>query len=632
MIESLNVYAQIRIAVIKMEESPYSKVKKELAEMAEKAAIGSGYKTGSVENTIDFSKGFGDISCSVSFRLAKENRKDANVIANEIKSKIGKSAYVEKVTVENGFINFHLDKGAFTRMVLEEETKPEKRKEKAIIEYISLNPNKPLHIGHLRNALLGDSIANIYACLGYDVERENYIDDLGLQMAEITWWYLNGHNKPDKKFDHWLGEEYVKVNQHLEESDVKEGIGKVLALMGQDGTYESKIARDIAAGCVTAQYETIWNFRIYQNLMVWESDIVRERIFEKSMELLKNYKFIKRPKDGDYANCVVIDLKEIRDLPNEFKGLKEDMKVLVRSNGTPTYLAKDIAFHMWKLGMLENVFKYSVFVEKQPNGNPLYTTSQEGKKMDFADAKVAINLIDSRQSHEQSMIKLTFDAMGKKEKADNIKHIAYGVVELESGTLSGRKGTWLGYIADDVLRETESRAQKLISGRFKFGKEEEHKVVKSVALSAIKFEFLKPGPEKKIIFSWERALNFEGNSGPYAQYMHARATRILEEAPKTPMNGKPKAYNITDSEFALVKIISKKTDIVEKAASELRPNVIAEYINELAYSFATFYEKSPILKAESEDEKSFRINLTSVFKEAMKDMLELLGIEALEKM
>jgi arginyl-tRNA synthetase len=615
-----------------MIRSAYSITRSNLAASISKALVKLGYKADDIEGSIEFSKAFGDISCSICFKLAKEYKKEANTIANEIKSKMEKPDYVELVAIEKGFVNFHLDKKAFTKMVLEEKPQQQKRKDKAVIEYVSLNPNKPLHIGHLRNALLGDSIANIYSYLGYNVERENYIDDLGLQMAEITWWYLSGHNKPDKKFDHWLGEEYVKVNQHLEEPEAKEGIRKVLELMGQDGTYESKIVRDIATGCVNAQYETIWNFRIYQDLMIWESDIVNEHILEKAIEQLKNYKFIKKPKEGDYAGCVVIDMNEINDLPEEFKGLKEKMKVLVRSNGTPTYLAKDIAFHMWKLGMLENVFKYSVFVEKQPNGKPLYTTSQEGKKMDFANVNIVINLIDARQSHEQSLIKLTFAAMGKKNKADNIKHIPYGVVDLESGTLSGRKGTWMGYIADDVLRETESRAQKLISGRFKFGKEEERKVVKSVALAAIKFEFLKPGTEKKITFSWERALNFEGNSGPYAQYMHARATRILEEAPRALLKKKYDASNITDPEFALVKLISKKAEVAEKAAKELRPNTVADYINELAYSFAAFYENSPILKAESEDQKSFRLALTSSFKDAIKTMLELLGIDALEKM
>jgi arginyl-tRNA synthetase len=626
---------------MKMEKSAYSKIKEELAEAIEKAAKAASYEVEDAASSIDFSRGFGDVSSSISFRLSKTHNKPADLIASEIKSKIKEPNYVEKITVEKGFINFHLDKAAFTKIVLGQKNievkamlkEPNRKGERVIVEYVSVNPNKPWHIGHLRNALLGDSISNIYAALGYDVERENYIDDLGLQMAETAWWFLNKNNKPDKKFDQWLGEEYIKVNEELKNPDVKAGIEKVLALISQDGTYESKITRDIAKGCILAQNATAASYLIYQELLVWESDIVREQLLEKALNMLKNYGFVEMPKTGDYANCTIIDLKKIKDLPKEFEGVKEDKKVLVRSNGTATYVAKDIAFHMWKLGMIENTFKYSVFEQERRHERILYTTGPDGKSMDFANAKIAINIIDARQSHEQSVIKLAFSAMGKGEHADSIKHLAYGEVELESGALSGRKGTWLGFSADDLLRETQSKALKLISTRFKFGKEEEQKIVNAVALAAIKYEFLKMGPEKKIVFSWQKALNFEGNSGPYAQYMHARATRILEESPKEFINKKvTKLPKIQDGEFALVKLLSKQLDMIEKARVELRPNVITDYISDLAHAFASFYENFPILKAESEEQKAFRIALTSSFKSAMKNMLELLGIEALERM
>ena len=473
----------------------------------------------------------------------------------------------------------------------------------------------------------------MYTALGFAVEREDYIDDLGLQMAETTWWHMNHQERPDKKFDHWLGEVYVTVNEHLADQSAKEDVAKTMSLMSQDGTYESKILKELATQCVKAQYQTAFNYSIFHDLLVWESDIVRENILEKALDMLKKQSFVEQPKSGDYANCLVISLKKIDSLPDEFKGLKEDMKVLVRSDGTSTYIAKDLAFHMWKLGIIENTFKYSIFMDKQPNGTPLYTTSSDGKKMDFAGASVVINIIDVRQSYPQSVLKLAFRAMGKVEQSENIRHLAYGEVELESGALSGRKGTWIGYSADDLLRETESKAKTLASSKFKFGKSEADEVIKEVALAAIKFEFLKLGPEKKIVFSWDKALNFEGNSGPYAQYMHARATRILEEAPRDLLTKKLDGLpEMSEDEFLLVKMISKEHHILEKAARELRPNVITEYINELAYSFATFYEKSPILKAESEDEKVFRLKITASFKGAMKRMLEILGIDALERM
>ncbi len=616
-------------------ESSYSRIRSEIAEMVAKALAKSEYGAVDLENSIELSKGFGDISCSIAFRLSKEHKKDPNSIANEIKSKISKSKYISKVSVENGFINFHLDRHEFTALVLAEQKAAPKasegKKERVIVEYVSVNPNKPWHIGHLRNALLGDSISNIHAAQGYDVERENYIDDLGLQMAESTWWFMNRNDRPDKKFDHWLGEEYVKVNTVMDDKAVKEGIANVLSLMGQDGTNESIMARDIARGCLIAQNATAYSFSIYQDLLVWESDIVREKLLEKALTILKNHGFIDRPKSGDYIGCMVINLKKLEGLPEGFKGLKEDMKVLMRSNGAPTYLAKDIAFHMWKLGIIENTFKYSVFEEEHERIGELYTTGQEGEHKDFANAKMAINIIDARQSHLQSIIGLVFKAAGKDHEAERIRHLAYGEVELESGAISGRKGTWLGYSADDLLRETQQKAGGMISKRFRLSGEEHQKIAKSVAVSAIKFEFLRPSPEKKIIFSWERALNFEGNSGPYAQYMHARASRILEGLPAR-AKAAGELPEISETEFGLVKLLSKRAHVMEKAAKELRPNVITEYINELSRSFATFYESSPILKAESENEKAFRIMLTRRFKETMRQMLELLGISALDRM
>ncbi|MGI0100607.1 MAG: DALR anticodon-binding domain-containing protein, partial [Candidatus Micrarchaeaceae archaeon] len=214
----------------------------------------------------------------------------------------------------------------------------------------------------------------------------------------------------------------------------------------------------------------------------------------------------------------------------------------------------------------------------------------------------------------------------------SIRHLAYGEVELESGALSGRKGTWLGFSADDLIREAELKARNLMSGRFKFSESGEQYVISSVALSAIKFEFLKISPERKIVFSWGSALSFEGNSGPYAQYMHARSARILEGSRKELLRAALVVPDMNGQEFELLKSISMERTIAEKAAAELRPNVIAEYINELAYRFAVFYEHSPVLKAESEAERIFRLRITLSFNAVMKDMLELIGIEALDKM
>jgi arginyl-tRNA synthetase len=204
-------------------------------------------------------------------------------------------------------------------------------------------------------------------------------------------------------------------------------------------------------------------------------------------------------------------------------------------------------------------------------------------------------------------------------------------VALEEGAVSARKGTGTGYSADELLREATGKALTLIKDRFDFDSSEQEKIARNVALSAIRFEYLKVSPERKVVFSWSKALDLEGNSGPYAQYTYARATRILENA-KAVESRDVNFSKITDAEFDLVKLISRAGAIMEKTCNEYRPNVITEYVNAMAHTFATFYEQSPVLKAESEDLKRSRLALVSAFIHTMKGALGILGIEPLGRM
>jgi arginyl-tRNA synthetase len=621
-----------------MDKSIYSKLKPIIADNLSSAAKELNYDSDDIPNTIDFSKGLGDISSSISFRLAKKQNKDVNLIANSIKDKLSKMDFVEKVSVEKGFINFQLDRKKFTRMLIDEYQKSAHASSsdigkniKVAFEFVSANPIHPLHVGQLRNALLGDSLSRIYVECSYDVERQNYIDDLGLQMVQAMWGYLHLEAGSENKFDHRLGMLYVEANKHMESHDIKEELSKLSQLIEQDGTYESRLAREVADSCVRAQYETLSNYKIYHNLLIWESDILLEKLLERAMQLLLKSGTIKKAEDGEYKGCIVVDLKKIKNA-DEFKDLKESIKVIIRSDGTPTYLAKDIAFHMWRFGLLENKFKYSKFIDKQCNGIALYTTSKDGAKMDFGDVKRAVNVIDTRQEQEQVMLKSAFKWIGKEDVSNNIIHLSYGRVELEEGTLAGRKGTWVGNTADDLLEEAIKKAKNLISSKLELSQDEQNKIAQKVALAAIKFEFLKIAPEKIMVFSWDKALNFEGNSGPYSQYMHARASRLLENSSKDLIKNIKEINEVSNPEFDLIKVLSKKEYMVEKTARELRSNVLTEYINDLSYLFAQFYEHCPVLKAKTEEERNFRMGLTLMFKNTINELLGLIGIEALERM
>ncbi|MCL5101983.1 MAG: arginine--tRNA ligase, partial [Candidatus Marsarchaeota archaeon] len=277
-------------------------------------------------------------------------------------------------------------------------------------------------------------------------------------------------------------------------------------------------------------------------------------------------------------------------------------------------------------------FSYDLFSEQGKGKRPLYSTGPSGKSMDFGGADIAINTIDARQSYEQSIVRLAITLLGGPAYSDSIKHVAYGVVDLEGASLSGRKGTWVGYTCDDLLREAEEKASKLITDRFKLSEEEKSTVSLNVALSAIKYEFLKLSNEKNLVFSWERALNFEGNSGPYCEYMHARAQRILENASKEHINGPSPDYNISDVEFELVKRISYAQEVLEKSARECRPNSIVEYLTSLATDFGKFYENVSILKAKEGVERDSRLAITMAFAKLSAELLEALGIRPVSRM
>ncbi len=634
-------------------DNPYSKMKALAASLLGQAIENLGYKKmGESEllQSISPSKLIGDVSSSAAFRIAKDSGESAEDVSKKIASNIKVKGNIEKVSAENGFINFYLKRKDFAIEVINHALSPGDRgaskRGRAIIEYISVNPNKPWHVGHLRNALLGNTIANIYSAMGYDVTRQNYIDDLGLQVVESLWGYTNFGRKPDKKFDHWLGEEYVEVNKKLSDDKVKDEIKKLLADAERNGSDESKMLRDLSEKCVKAQYETAFSFGIYQDVMVWESDIVAAGLLQKALDILSSSGVIEKPKEGKYKDCIIMNLEKISDVPEDLRGLKESAKVLIRSDGTATYVAKDIAFHMWKFGIIKDPFNYSLFLS-QPNGAPLYTTSRSGSPGSgkFNNALKSINVIDATQSYPQSVLRLAFSVMGRRDVAEGIVHLAYGQVELEEGKLSGRSGNWSGFSADDLLAEAKMKARSLITERFKLSEEDRAEISEEVARSAIIFEFLKTSPEKKIIFSWNRALNFEGNSGPYCQYMHARASRIIETAESggarvdkirsAYLSGADANHDYgfdSEQEFALIKRAAVLEETTEKAASELRPNIIVEYLNSLAVAFAAFYEAAPVLKARNAEERDARLLLTYVVKETMRKALGLLGIEAIGKM
>jgi arginyl-tRNA synthetase len=583
-----------------------------------------------------------DLSSSIAFRLAKKLGANPAEIAGKLSGLMPAGNYVASVEATNGYLNARLDERKYTSLVLARirdeggayGTSAMGEGRKVIVESPSANPAHPWHVGTLRNALLGNVVSNLFEACSYEAEREDYIDDLGLQVATALWGWINMGDKPDKKFDQWLGELYVRVNREMgQRPEVKKQVEALNKEMEDGVSQQARAGREMAERCVMAHQQTAFDYGIYRDVMIWESDIVRSHLLSKALDISSG--ILEKPSDGKYAGAVVIKLDRITPFAGELAGSREDAKVIVRSNGTATYIGKDFAFHAWKFGLIDAGFKYRKFMD-QPNGKPIYSTAPEGSPMQFGNVERAINVIGGEQAYEQQIMRVMFSLIGHEEITRGLFHLAYGRVNIEGEKLSARSGNWLGdgrnYTADDLLAEATKRAMEIAQKSEKITDRQnlEH-ISRAVALSAIKFEYLKIATEKDITFSWQNALNFEGNSGPYVLYTYARAMRILGKSASAAAMSDSDVSQITrGQDFQLVKLMGMAQDTVEKACTELRPSVVTDYLLGLSSLFSKFYETMPVVKGG--DAKNVRLEVVRSFTAVASNMLSLLGIATVSEM
>ncbi|VVC03731.1 Arginine--tRNA ligase [Candidatus Bilamarchaeum dharawalense] len=571
----------------------------------------------------------GDLSSKVAFLVAKNSKGNPAAIASEIVKKLKPTKNFSKIEATGPYINFYLSDHAYSEIVSEILAKKEnfgkgkKKKGKVIIEFPSVNPNKPWHIGHLRNALLGDSVARILEFDGHAVEKIDYIDDLGLQVAQSLWGFLNFDSNPEGKFDTWLGHQYVGIAKKFEQDkDLVEAVRNVLKSM-EEGTDEiAQAGRALAENCVKAQYETSFNFGIYHDALIFESDILRT-IFNEGIEYIKKNDAVVLEKEGKNNGCWVVKLSE--DFEKEFGKMENPDKVLIRSDGTAVYTGKDVIFHLWKFGKLRN-FLYEPFVT-QPNGQVAYKSSPTGQPMDFGHAAIAINVIGVEQKYPQRVIVEVLRRLKFSKEAENLHHLSYEHVGLPDEKFSGRKGTWIGFTADELLAEANSRVMEKI--KLDTNEDEKKQIAKLVGVAAIKFSFLRTGSEKRITFRWEDALNMEGDSGPYLQYAYVRANGILNKTEEKP---KIEKIEFNDHEKKLIRKMAQLSEIVTRSSKERAPHHITQYGLELAADFSSFYTTSPVLVAEDKKTMKNRLAIVMATSIVLKNTLGLLGIECPERM
>jgi len=603
---------------------------------------------GSIEIPPD--SALGDLASTIAFSLAKQQRKNPGAITTEMLPKlmklVDKEPLIKSVEAKGPYINIFFDRGAFAKTTIETVSNSGEKygrsnefaDKRALIEFPAVNPSKPWHIGHARNAILGDTLSNILEWVGYDVVRLDYINDLGLQIAQLIWKLKQIGNKDvSEKYDHYLGHLYVEVQKAFDSSEeVEKEVREVARQLEDMKSAEAKLSGAMVEKCVKAHCETAYRLGIFHDYQVWESAIAHSGLLNQAREMIVQNKNITKLEEGDKAGCIVADLSVI----DEFKDMKDPYKILFRSDGTRTYTGADVALQLWKFGIAKDPFLYTLF-EKQPNNKDVLRTSLSGKKVELGKFDVVLNVIASRQAHPQKMVYTILDLMGYHRESENSHHIAYEFVGLEDEDFSGRLGTWIGFSTDDVLNKTTELAEIEVHKRNPDESDETKKeIANQVAVGAIRYFMLNASPDRKITFRWKEVLDFQGDAAPYLQYSLARAHRIIEKLDNPPENTLDYQILDSDAEFELMKAISRFPEDTLDVAKSMKKDVwgtsfasnrLTSYGFGLATLFSKFYDSCPVLRAES-GVKEARIALVKTFIITMTNCLNLLGIPVVKRM
>lgn len=491
-----------------------------------------------------------------------------------------------------------------------------------VIEHTSVNPTKPLHIGHGRNAVIGDTTARILNTLGYGVEVQNYIDDMGRQVAETLLAHQLIKRKPRAKFDHTLGLIYVDLHKRLEREPKLEGRVREILLQLERGKGRlATLARKLSERCVEANLETTDRLGVCYDLLAWESDIARSGMLREALGKLRETPYVVEG-TGERAGTLILRLADF--------GIED--KVLVRSDGTAVYTTRDIAYQLWKFGETKAglVFKPH---SKRPDGTRTHTTCLRGKPSKrFGQADKVINVVGAEQRFPQQVVFTSLKALGLEREYENSHHLAYEHVWLPSGRFSGRKGTWVGFSVDDVVEDAVARAYVEVDKRNPKASERfKREVAELVGVGAVRYALIQTSPEKKVVFKWEEALNFERNSGPAIQYSHARACSILRKARRKGGKHPSDVFKLPE-EQRLVKLLAKLPEVLRVAGEGLQPSLPALYAAELALEFNKFYEVAPVIEAETKELRAARLRLVNCVRVCLQNALNVLGIVAPERM
>jgi arginyl-tRNA synthetase len=626
------------------------------------------------------SRAMGDLAAPLAFQLARTLRKPPRAIAQELASAVTPIPGVARLTAApNGYLNVFLDRRSFlAARVRGQVAAAAADPEKTIVEHTAINPNKAAHIGHLRNAALGDTLVRALQFRGTPVEVQNYIDDLGVQVADIIVGFRGLENRDlaavreladSTRFDYYCWDLYSRVTEWYEQDRKNlEARAETLHALEHGGNDVAAMGAFIVDRIVHAHLATMARLNVGYDLLTHEGDIVRLHFWARAFDILKAQGAVFKQTEGRLAGCWVMRIDDDGAAADAEEGDEEQReKVIVRSNGVVTYVGKDIANQFWKFGLLGRDFHYRLFAT-QCDGRPLWTTTSEDGDPEapkFGGAKRIYNVIDSRQMYLQALLSQALRTLGHPEEAENSVHFSYEMVALSHATaahlgylppvdsddakkpfveVSGRKG--LGVKIDDLLDLLTANASSEVGKRNpEFGPDECGRTGAQIAVAAIRYFMLKFSRGKLIVFDMDEALSFEGETGPYLQYAVVRAgnimakladrERLTEADVIAQLDTAPDSELADDSEGALWSIVfeaARLDEVVEQVVRSLEFSALAKYTFGLAQMFNAFYHRYPVLGEEDAARKRWRAAGVAYFRSQMTRALSLMGIDVPARM
>jgi arginyl-tRNA synthetase len=628
------------------------------------------------------SRALGDLAVTVAFQLARTLRKAPRAIAQDLAAAIGAIPGVDRIVpTPNGYLNLYLERPAFVLDRMTGATAAASgQTEKTIVEHTAINPNKAAHVGHLRNAALGDTLVRVLRFCGTPVEVQNYIDDMGVQVADVIVGFTElerqsledvRHIADTTRFDYYCWDLYSRVTEWYEADKSRLEIrARALHDLEHGGNDIAAMGTFIVDRIVQTHLRTMARLNIGYDLLTYEGDILRLKFWAHAFDILKAQGAVFLQTEGRLAGCWVMRIEEgdAEDAGDSDEESRE--KVIVRSNGVVTYVGKDIANQFWKFGLLGRDFKYRRFAT-QANGHVLWSTTAVDGAADapsFGRAKHIYNVIDSRQMYLQALLSQALRTLGHPAEADNSVHFSYEMVALSHSTarelgypepdgdearkpfveVSGRKG--LGVKIDDLLDLLIAKASAEVAKRNpEFSQDECGRVASQIAVGAIRYFMLKFSRGKLIVFDMEEALSFEGETGPYLQYAVVRANNIFNKLREregvseeemlaglaslsadelTAVSGEPDPHDL----WALVFESARLDEVVDQTIRALEFSVLAKYAFGLAQLFNGFYHRYPILNEEDRARRRWRAAGVAQFRTQMTQVLDLMGIEVPTRM